>query len=117
MSDRPKSRERADHAAGGGGCASQTDSSPSDRELTRGSQGELFGSRGRATRLEAPFDGKAVTGGHLVELALNDGYRDEDDREETDRELPRSSFHREGRYAACGCATPRVSCSLSLTIR
>jgi hypothetical protein len=82
MSDRPKSRERADHAAGGGGCASQTDSSPSDRELTRGSQGELFGSRGRATRLEAPFDGK-VTGGHLVELALNDGYRDEDDREDS----------------------------------
>ena len=114
MRDLPKSRERADHTAGGGGCASQTDSSPSDRELTRGSQGELFGSRGRAARLEAPFSGEALTGGHLV----NDGYRAmRMYREETDRELPRSSFHREGRYAACGCAMPRDSCSLSLTIR
>ena len=53
-------------------------------------------------------------GGHLVESELNDEHRDADDREETDRELPRSSFHRLDSYAACACATLGDSCSLSL---
>ena len=85
MIDRPKCRGEPITPLVEAAPASRT-RSPSGRELTRGSQGAPVRLAGRAERREAPFDGEALTGGHVIESELNDGHRAEDDCKETHRE-------------------------------